>query len=908
MTSTSHARRTIWDAAVGAAAALLVFAAVPGVLAAFVGLPVPRHWSVQGLASWHGLFDLLAIVSWCAWAMCAWPILRSVVVRVRSGDPGTAVRLADRIAVRIAVGLLAISSFLGLGTSMAGASMAGASMVGAVARSLGAPTAAARPMASLQSSPMAQASVAHAAARVQNGPRAALHTVGQGDTLARIATARYGDASAWPAIAAANLGRLMGDRTRFVDPSVIAPGWTLVLPSLDAQVAPDTLVAADTQATFDAQAASDAHRDAAPASTGPVGRHVGGGALLPLGELAAAGVSALVAGLLARRSRQLSRLRAFLREEGADSLAPVEREADLGTLVAPFEQVPVVDLIEAAARRLAHAIATLDPSPGPVQWLRAGRDGVEVRFFEPAPDALDGWRRTAPANWLLPASADAAELRRAHGGEPWCLVLLPLGDDERGTWLIPVETGTRVSVIGPRAADLALTMRAAAATWSWHEGIVIVDDAHQAVEAVRGVSQRVEKGQAAGPHVLFVGDPDTLPEATRRACAVLATRQLDDADVTVVVDDRAASAHPLGLTLRPPLLDSSWKEAVDALVDHGTPSTRVPARPLVQRRTAPATLRLADPAARDQSGLLELSAMPDEAKLARGRHDGAVVRESLRAEVQLLTTVPGIVGLQADLPPKRARRAVEVIAYLAMHSPDPVTGERLRMRVLGSADVDAAAKTLFNTVSAARRALGAGPDGKPLLPPASHSGHYHLSSTVTVDALRASALLREGLAARDHVERVARLREGLQLVKAEPLAGVLAGYAWWRAEGHERRVADAVVDGACALVRAALGSGDIDVARWALAQARKVEPYSEALTRAAMRVAAESGDVRRLHAEWRECQRQVDELDPGGTPSERTEQLYAILRAQLAGESRHASFAAIDAAPLSTVPSAPSTV
>jgi hypothetical protein len=56
----------------------------------------------------------------------------------------------------------------------------------------------------------------------------------------------------------------------------------------------------------------------------------------------------------------------------------------------------------------------------------------------------------------------------------------------------------------------------------------------------------------------------------------------------------------------------------------------------------------------------------------------------------------------------------------------------------------------------------------------------------------------------------------------------------------------------------------------------------------------------------------MDELDPGCAPSERTERLYARLRAQLAGvaplEAGQASFAAIDAAPFKSVPSAPSTV
>ncbi|HTX62034.1 MAG TPA: bacterial transcriptional activator domain-containing protein, partial [Acidimicrobiales bacterium] len=571
--------------------------------------------------------------------------------------------------------------------------------------------------------------------------------------------------------------------------------------------------------------------------------------------------------------------------------------------------------------------------------------------------------------------------------EPWCAALVPLGDDERGTWLVPLEAGSCVAVLGPRATDLVLAMRAAVATWSWHEDLVVTDDVEEVIAALDAIGPASQGPHAplaphgakgVGRQVLYVGDPEALPAVLRRACAVLTTRRVDDAEVTVLVDGRAASAHPLGLTVRPPLLDVSWEGAVDGLANPegarpgfttgpgGGGGTAAPVegdrprapRPLVRRSSAPASLRVteeetetattppfdlfspadamsgADAAAGPSgpsgpSGDADMSVHPD-ASGAPAHRRATVAPAALapagtpvttgnpvllargRAEVRLLATMPGIVGLQTELPPKRARRAVEVVAYLAMHAPDPVTGDRLRTRVLGSADIDAAAKTLFNTVGAARRALGVAPDGGPLLPPASRTGHYRLSPLVTVDALRACALLREGLRTRDRAESLARLHDGLELVKGEPLGGVLSGYAWWGAEGHERRVADAVVDGSCALIRAALGSGQLDLARWALVQARKVEPYSESLSRAAMHVAAACGDAHRLHAEWRECRRQVDELDPGGVPSERTERLYAQLRARLAGGaavgSAQASFAAIDAAPFRTVPSAPSTV
>jgi DNA-binding SARP family transcriptional activator len=66
-----------------------------------------------------------------------------------------------------------------------------------------------------------------------------------------------------------------------------------------------------------------------------------------------------------------------------------------------------------------------------------------------------------------------------------------------------------------------------------------------------------------------------------------------------------------------------------------------------------------------------------------------------------------------------------------------------------------------------------------------------------------------------------------------------------------------------------------------------VVPYSEALSRSAMQVAAAEGDADRLRQEWRECQRRVDALDPGGSPSARTETLYGELsRRVLVGAAR----------------------
>ena len=160
-----------------------------------------------------------------------------------------------------------------------------------------------------------------------------------------------------------------------------------------------------------------------------------------------------------------------------------------------------------------------------------------------------------------------------------------------------------------------------------------------------------------------------------------------------MIDEHAATIHPQGVTLSP----------------------------FRQRSQEPAQSRVLG----EPIPLVRLSATHPEQPF------------SGHVEVKLLSSMPWIEGLPNPLPPKRARRVVELLAYLAIHQPDPVSGDRLRTRVLGTPDADAAAKTLFNTVGAARQALGLDPAGSPYLPNASRHGHYRLSALVGVDVVRA---------------------------------------------------------------------------------------------------------------------------------------------------------------------------
>jgi DNA-binding SARP family transcriptional activator len=359
------------------------------------------------------------------------------------------------------------------------------------------------------------------------------------------------------------------------------------------------------------------------------------------------------------------------------------------------------------------------------------------------------------------------------------------------------------------------------------------------------------------PSALFFGDPLDLAPGVLRHVAVMTASAVAATDLTVLVDRRGATLHPMGRVVRPFLQSPEMADRIAEVV--GSLSESGPGRTARVTPLSPPT----------ESRVFRQRTHP-EARVASPLAPGPI-------DVRLLTPAPRLDGLQEELPPNRARRAVELVAYLALHQPDVITSDRLRTRVLGSTDADAAAKTLFNTAYAARRAMGTDESGVPLFPAGTRNGLYQVSPLVTVDVQRAIVFVDEAKAQDDPQVAIAHFRAALDLVEGEPLATTLAGYSWWEAEGHGGRIAAVLVEAARSMSALAAEAELFDLARWGLERARLVEPYSEALSRAAMELAAAEGDADRLRLEWRECQRRVDALDPGSSPSSRTEMLYGEL-------------------------------
>jgi DNA-binding SARP family transcriptional activator len=474
-----------------------------------------------------------------------------------------------------------------------------------------------------------------------------------------------------------------------------------------------------------------------------------------------------------------------------------------------------------------------------VRAICVSPSGVTFHFRgAPIDDPPEGFDRVRDGEgWHISHAA----LEGCPPSLPYVPIALPIGDDAEGTWLIALGPGDVLPVLGEAASALWRAARAAVGSWTWSDAIVVTEDPDDA-------ALRAETG--ADPlmslHPLFCGDPALLPPAVAARCAVLTMQPVAAGDLTVLVDRRAATLHPMGVVVRPHLQSIQTAEHIAELVVHAV----------------------------DGAGPPAISASPE---FPAGTGGGADALSPGTVDVRLLTMTPRLDGLREDLPPNRARRAVELVAYLALHQPDVITSDRLRTRVLGSSDADAAAKTLFNTAYAARRAMGVDQDGDPLFPAGTRNGLYQLSPQVTTDVQRTAALAAEAKEQSDPSAAIAYFRAALSLVEGEPLANALSGYAWWEAEGHGGRLAAVLVDAACVMASLASDDGLFDLARWGLGQARLVEPYSEALSRSAMQVAAAEGDADRLRSEWRDCQRRIDALDPGGSPSARTESLYGEL-------------------------------
>jgi len=246
--------------------------------------------------------------------------------------------------------------------------------------------------------------------------------------------------------------------------------------------------------------------------------------------------------------------------------------------------------------------------------------------------------------------------------------------------------------------------------------------------------------------------------------------------------------------------------------------------------------------AKDTKGVA-LTVQP-ESQPIEAKHDISVVDSSaVDIEVRVLGTVEVVGAAQ----PLTSRRALDLVAYLALH-PEGADRDQLRTHIWPS-DEPPSESTLANTVSRARKALGTNENGDLYLPRVSAKGIYQLRAGVRTDVGRFEALI--SAASKDVGERGRELlQSALDLVRGTPFTGGAGDMFRWADFGLRTHI-DCLVDTAAhELAARCLEVGDTDGAKKAALTSLQLVGVCEQCYRLRLMAAAENPtEVRQIMAE-----------------------------------------------------------
>ncbi|GAA1429354.1 BTAD domain-containing putative transcriptional regulator [Microlunatus lacustris] len=717
-------------------------------------------------------------------------------------------------------------------------------------------------------------------------------TVRRGDSLSSIAQRELGDDDRWPELYDAN--RMVLD-----DPDLLETGMQLQLPG-ETEVESEAPVPSrpaervpraepgPPRPGSGAGESSPPHRTAAPveprATPAPAepAEPVAVEEVLPLpavGGLLAAG---LLAGLAARRRRQLA-VRPVGRRIAHPDPATVALEAALGRRQRPLS----LRTLDQALRVIALACRDQGLRLPALQLVLLAPDQIELRLAAPAQTAPVGfevrgagdvWVLDRPGADYLAAIPAADELLR-----PWP-TLVTLGHDAQDRTVLADLEGLRLLQLGEegdlgRPVLAALAVELSFSPWAEEMRLTILGrdtrlpealgvHAVEQTEDVDGLLDRLERRAAEqrrhqphavlgqhrldpdlaepwAPEVVLVDHPLTSAQADRLRALVCAEPHVTTAAVVVgsvdapwrlrpspdaAEDERRARLEPVGLDLTAQALAPAETAGVLELVQATSRAGTTPA-PWWHVEVAepePPPDNVTYLGKRFGGWSAETRGEGDEVVAIRAA--AALAADARVDHPTLLVLGPvDLLGAAGTPPPRAAKQCLEYCGWLLEH---PGRTARDMASALAVAE-----GTRRSNMSRLRTWLGADTAGDPYLPDA-YTGRITLHPAVSSDWQQVQILTAGGV----NRSGDEALRAVLQLLRGAPLADAAPGQWHW-AEELRTDMISCLRDVGVELTGRALDGGDLGLARWAAARALVAAPGDELLLAARIRTEHRAGNA-----------------------------------------------------------------
>lgn len=704
-------------------------------------------------------------------------------------------------------------------------------------------------------------------------------TVQSGDSLWKLAAHHLDDPEKWVDIYRANQETIQ-------DPNVIVPGWELELPVHDSEIEIPLFVEPLTEPSVEPKdysipvMAYSTTRPTVVANITSAGQDGQSKPAAPtLFTIGGLGVFASSLGWVLARLRRIQRRRLPNgRMPATPSWGAVQLEQHLQDASDPNSAL----FLDASLRVMSCRFA--GHSPPEVIGAILESDGVSVLLDAPA-EAPYGFSASKDNMiWRVSRHEELEHILIEAEGVPAPLpTLAAIGKVSDGEFLLNLEHVTALSLQGDPetvegmctamaiqlasshlADDLSVLCVGFGQKLSVFERIEYIPDVTSAIERIAhqhrqnrallgshspSADTRIgNSGDYWHPAVVLVPSELAEEEAHRLlemcgSSVCIVGHGLSGANWSGCFDENGLLLEPIDLRLEPHSLSGAAVEAVAELAS----------------------------TAKDSRGVeLELPPVPHSTDL----DFPTLARERFPTEIEV--RVIGTVDVLGAAQPFTSRRALDLVTYLAFH-PDGADRDQLRAH-LWPPDDPPSESTFANTVSRARKALGADGNGKPYLPRVSAKGIYRLRPEVGTDVARFEALVSAARSG-DSDRGRQQLQTALELVRGTPFTGGAGDMYRWADFGLRTQIECMVDNAAHELAKRCLEAGDSEGARMAVMTSLQLVGVCEQCYRWRLMAAAENPtEVRQIMVELLALlKRENDQLEANDLISSDLLELYEQL-------------------------------